>query len=64
MISYDREFTLLSQLSSEGSPLGNPFPFPLDGSLANIPVDPLISAYQYFAQIVVETSVVSPSHLP
>jgi hypothetical protein len=36
----------------------------LDGSLANIPVDPLISAYQYFAQIVVETSVVSPSHLP
>jgi hypothetical protein len=29
MISYDREFTLLSQLSSEGSPLGKPFPFPL-----------------------------------
>jgi hypothetical protein len=26
MISYDREFTLLSQLSSEGSPLGKPIP--------------------------------------
>jgi len=26
MISYDREFTLLSQLSSEGSPLGKAFP--------------------------------------
>jgi hypothetical protein len=26
MISYDREFTLLSQLSSEGSPLGKAVP--------------------------------------